>query len=327
MNKKILISLGSLLTTAIVAPVFVSSCSSEQPVKNNLNITAKQNPVITNEDILVLEGKDNLAQQLTVLGKLFQGEGLTFQNQSNFSISIDKIKKIVTLTAKEGFNFNNKNELSSSPYTIVEPEPPLVLKNLIITPKAKIDPLSNNEISILEGTDIILQFPILQKIFEGKDFKISNYTNFGFTVNREKRNITLTGKNGYKIDGKDSLESTTYTIIIEALNITPIPSVSMNVLNITFLEFPLAPEQDSIFVQQLKVLQQLFNGITSQNIKYFTFTVQKINNNTNKCFLTANYGYVFGSQVNGGKETIEVTFTTTTFIQINELSDIKGKHE
>ncbi|MGL5357801.1 MAG: hypothetical protein ACRC9U_01925 [Metamycoplasmataceae bacterium] len=300
MNKKLLISLSSLSMTTIALPILATvSCSTEAPKDIDLKITAKVNPQLVDADITVLEGK-NWAQQLTVLGKLFTGEDLTFQNQANFQIVVNKSQKTVTLKADKNYKIDGKTELLSNVYSIIkEPE---TFKNLVITSKSAPATLTNADIKLLQGKDIILQFPLLQKLFEGPDFKISNYTDFSFLVDIEKKVITLMGENGFKIDGKDSLESNAFNLTLDALNISPKNNPVISQLRSDAIHATLTEINKPAFVLNF---QFLFNGITTSTFDNLTFTVSK----DNVVILTANEGYVFGTQVNGGTKTVQVKYT------------------
>ncbi|MGL5522022.1 MAG: hypothetical protein ACRDAW_01975 [Metamycoplasmataceae bacterium] len=185
-------------------------------------------------------------------------------------------------------------------YSIIrEPE---TFKNLVITPKPAPATFTNAEITLLQGKDIILQFPLLQRLFEGKDFKISNYTDFSFLVDKDKKVISLIGENGFKIDGKDSLESNVFNLTLDVLNISPKVNPVISQLRSDAIHAPLTEINKPAFVLNF---QFLFNGITTSTFDNLTFTVSK----DNVVILTANEGYVFGTQVNGGTKTVQVKYT------------------
>ncbi|MGL5357869.1 MAG: hypothetical protein ACRC9U_02265 [Metamycoplasmataceae bacterium] len=84
--------------------------------KNNLIIIAKQSAGGLNIwEVEDLE-KQQSSQQLNALKKLFDGADLIAENQANFTVSVNKTTRIVTLTAKENYTINNQASLNSNEY-------------------------------------------------------------------------------------------------------------------------------------------------------------------------------------------------------------------
>ncbi|MGL4183599.1 MAG: hypothetical protein ACRCRP_00505 [Metamycoplasmataceae bacterium] len=416
MNKKLLISLGSLLSVAIVTPILATvSCSSETSTKTNLIITIKKDPVLTSADISILEA-DNLSDKLIPLQKLFDGQGLIAENLDKFTISIDKEKSVVTLTAKDNYTIDDKTTLISNTYTINDTN----LIDLKITINNVAQKLTANEASDLKGTDITKQLIVLKKLFNGiNDTNQNNFTvsisndnvvtltakadytfggkpslsalpfsietapvdkNLNITAKSAKTDltgielmdvvgqdaakqltiltklfdgvdsgnqvnftttigsgnvVTLTAKNGYKFNGKDSLNSTPYNINVININIVANPATKLNKTQEILLMLPSSQE---ISLSQRSVVSKLFTGITEINFNYFTFSVKD-----KVVTLNAKTGFVFGTDVSTGKDTlvappytIEVTpptndvnlnisiITPTENITTQDINNLKG---
>ncbi|MGL5521802.1 MAG: hypothetical protein ACRDAW_00840 [Metamycoplasmataceae bacterium] len=292
MNKKLLFSFGSLFSLTVISPLlFTVSCINQIPSSStNLIITVKQPPQLTTDEIAFLEGND-FPNQLIILKKLFDGKDLTSENQTNFSIAINKETKVVTLTAKTGYKINDKDTLENT-YT-TEAIPP-TNKNLIITVKQP-PQLTTDEIALLEGNDLPNQLIVLKKLFDGNDLTSENQTNFSVSIDKNKTMVTLTAKTGYKINDKDTLENTyTTTTISQNLNIT------VNTVVQKLAAYEVESMKGTNPATQLAILKRLFNGITAENQNNFKVTTS----DKNVVTLTANNGFTFL-----GKQTIETTFT------------------
>ncbi|MGL5521805.1 MAG: hypothetical protein ACRDAW_00855 [Metamycoplasmataceae bacterium] len=325
MTKKTLISLGFLSIIAITSPIIVAiSCSSEAPIKDELKITAKTSPKIIKPDISILEGKDP-SVQLPILKKLFDGTDLTSENQNKFSISIDKNKKIVTLTSKPGYTINGKDSIASNTYTIETIAP---TNNLIITTILTAATLKLSEVTDLQGTNAVKQFPILKKLFDGKDLNTQNQSHFTVSVNTNTKIVTLTAAEGYTISGKTSLSSTAYKL--EAINPT-------NNLTITAIAKPgiitgteITTLQGSISDAQLTTLKKLFEGkdLTPQNQANFSILVDSAKN---IIILTAKDGYAINNKgsLNSNIYTFNLTIAalpTAADLNIIEVADLEKQN-
>ncbi|MGL5519861.1 MAG: hypothetical protein ACRDBR_00310 [Metamycoplasmataceae bacterium] len=314
MNKKLLISLGFLSTISITVPILatVSCASTDTPVDNKyLIIIARQDPKILGSDIDALKGSD-LPAQLTALQKLFGGPGLTLTNQVNFRIAINEDQKIVTLTAINGFTINGKSVLESNKYII---EPVVEIIDLTITPT--IDPkLTDAEVAILKAADDNAKWPVLQKLFTGKDFVSANQDKFTATFDEAKLTVTLTAKTGFTIGGKQSL-SNTFTIdnnpvIPTDLKITVKSNVTLSVIQFENLVSGTDAEKQA-------VLGLLFDPITADNYQKFTFTVKELT-----VTLIAKPGSIFGtSQTLSNTFTVNTPPVTPTDLKITAKSNVK----
>ncbi|MGL5438155.1 MAG: hypothetical protein ACRDA7_00220 [Metamycoplasmataceae bacterium] len=296
MNKKLLISLGFLSTISIVAPILVTvSCANDKPVDiKNLIITAKQNPKLLESDIAALKGTD-FPDQLTALQKLFDGSDLSSNNQNNFSVIIDEAQMIVFLRAKKGFTINGKSVLDSNKYSI-ESTIETINLNIIAIKDAK---LTDAEIAILKTSDTNAKWPVLKKLFGGKDFVIENQDKFTVTFDETKVTVTLTAKKGFVIGGQPKL-SNTFTIdnnpvIPTDLKITAKSNVILSVLQFENLVSGTDSEKEA-------VLGLLFDPITPDNYKKFTFIIIDLT-----ITLTANQEFIFGTN-----KTLSNTFKINT---------------
>ncbi|MGL5522014.1 MAG: hypothetical protein ACRDAW_01935 [Metamycoplasmataceae bacterium] len=295
MNKKLLISLGSLSTIFVIAPILTTvSCSSDAPINGEyLIIIPRKDPKILRSDISILRGTD-LPAQLIALNKLFGGSGLTEVNQENFKIKVNESRMIVTLTANVGFTFNGKSTLDSNKYTIGQVGE---VTNLSITPITGAK-LTDAEVTILKGTDINAKWPVLQKLFNGTDFVVANQDKFTVSINEGKLTVTLTAKQGFTINGKQTL-SNTFTIDTAPpavdLNIKPKENVKLSVTQFEQLVSGTDPQKEA-------VLGLLFHPITADNYKNFTSVVTDFT-----VTLTAKTGFTFS-----GNQTLSNTFTVDT---------------
>ncbi|MGL5438327.1 MAG: hypothetical protein ACRDA7_01180 [Metamycoplasmataceae bacterium] len=325
MNKKTLISLGFLSIVAIASSALVTiSCSSEESVKVDLKITAKTSPKLIESDISTLEGSD-FSAQLPILKKLFEGADLTAENQNKFTVSIDKGKKIVTLTAKSTYTINGKNSIPSNAYTIESIVP---TNNLIITALKTQATLKLSEVTELQGTDHTKQLVVLKKLFEGQDLTDKNQANFSIEVNTTSNIVTLTAKEGYTISGKTSLSSTAYKL--EAINPT-------NNLIITAIKTPIIITGDEIKTlqgtandAQLVVLKKLFEGkdLTQQNLARFSISIDMAKNIVT---LTAKEGYAINNKgtLNSNTFTLNLAITaskTVANLKITEVEDLEKQN-
>ncbi|MGL5357863.1 MAG: hypothetical protein ACRC9U_02235 [Metamycoplasmataceae bacterium] len=334
MNKKLLISLSSLSTIAIVAPVLaITSCAGETPVEaTNLIITAKTNPVLTNEDVALLEATDDAdnTKKWTTLGKLFEGAGFVPDNKAKFTTSINKTDNIVTLTAIKGYTIDGKEKVGSNKYTIgTEP----VVTDLEITAKAN-PVLTNEDITLLEAADDAdntKKWTTLGKLFDGAGFVPDNKAKFTTSINKTENVVTLKANKGFTINNKDSLNSNKYTIepVVEGTNleITAIASVKLTNADIVILEAADANAKWDVFAK-------LFTGkdFVSANINSkFTAT---FNRSKLEVTLTAAKGFVIGGQqtlsntftVDGSIIPIDLTITALDNPKLTEadIADLKG---
>ncbi|MGL5438335.1 MAG: hypothetical protein ACRDA7_01220 [Metamycoplasmataceae bacterium] len=295
MNKKLLISLSSLATIAIVAPVLViTSCSGETPATVNLTITAKTDPKLTEANITALEGSE-LPAQLTALQKLFDGKDLSSANQDKFTVSIDKDKKTVTLTPKSGYTIDGKNTLTSNPYTL-DTNP--TITDLKITAKTAPE-ITQEDVTTLEGNDLPTQLIVLNKLFSGDGLTSDNQNNFKVSVDKTKEIVTLTANSDFTINGEKTLNSNKYKILptVEAENliITAIANVVLTNAEVTILEGTDANAKWTIYAK-------LFGG---------------------KDFLSENIGNKFN--VTFSKSDLEVTLTATIGFTIGGNPSLSNK--
>ncbi|MGL4183600.1 MAG: hypothetical protein ACRCRP_00510 [Metamycoplasmataceae bacterium] len=283
MNKKLLLSLGSLSTIITLVPTLATvSCSSETSTKTNLSIAIKKDPILTSTDILILEA-NNVSNKLIPLQKLFNGQDLIAENLDKFTISIDKGKSVVTLTAKDNYTIDGKTTLISNTYTINDTN----LIDLKITINNVAQKLTANEASDLKGTDTTKQLIVLKKLFNG--INDTNQNNFTVSINNDNV-VTLNAKADYTFGGKPSLSALPFSIetapVDKNLNIT----AKLGTIDLTGIELIDVVGQDA--AKQLTILAKLFDGVNSGNQVNFTTTIGSGNIIT----LTAKNGYKFNGQ-------------------------------
>ncbi|MGL5357799.1 MAG: hypothetical protein ACRC9U_01915 [Metamycoplasmataceae bacterium] len=294
MNKKLLISLGSLSTIAVVAPILATvSCASDAPVDvKDLTITAKADPKLTAADVTALEGT-NATAQWDPLAKLFEGKDFVSANQANFTVSIDTKEMLVTLTAKTGFTIGGKDKLVSNKYTVEETTP---AKDLTITVIEKAVELTGVQIMNLTGADAAAKLTSLKLLFNGTDLTNENLANFKVSVDSSKNIVTLEANQGFTIGGQAKLDSKAYTVKNTNINATKKAAADVTQGDIDALTAT-TPN----LVAQLTALTKLFDGITKDNQTYFTITV----NTTDKTVtLNALQGFVFGANANATETTL-----------------------
>ncbi|MGL5521909.1 MAG: hypothetical protein ACRDAW_01400 [Metamycoplasmataceae bacterium] len=289
MNKKLLISLSSLATIAIVAPVLViTSCSGETPIIVNLNITAKINPNVTETDITTLEGND-LPAQLIALQKLFDGSDLNAENQTKFSILVNKGQRVVTLTAKTGYTINGGSALASNEYTIGTAP---TVTDLKITAKAN-PKITKEDVTTLKGTNLPAQLIALKKLFDGPGLTSENQANFKVAVDETKEIVTLNANTGFTINDKSSFDSNKYTIepTVENINL----EITAITTSVSLTEAEVANLEGQNNNNKLTVLKRLFSGtgLTPANLANFDVTVDKTSTTVT---LTAKPGFTIGGQ-------------------------------
>ncbi|MGL5522025.1 MAG: hypothetical protein ACRDAW_01990 [Metamycoplasmataceae bacterium] len=292
MNKKLLISLSTLSTIAMVAPVLIiTSCAENTVVEvKDLTITATATPKLTQQDITALKGTE-LPAQFAALQKLFGGPGLTQDNQANFKVSVNETNQIVTLTANTGFTINTKPLFASNKYIVEETTPPVETTNLVIS--AKLSPtLTIAEENTLKGsgsnTD---KWSILEKFFGGTGFVPANQDKFTVAVGGDKK-VTLNAISGYTINNAKTFVSNAYTI-----STTPPPAVTeLKITAITTSATLTATEVTALTgsdaTAKFNSLKKLFQGndLTETNLSKFKVAV---NTSTRIVTLTAEANYTF----------------------------------
>ncbi|MGL4183601.1 MAG: hypothetical protein ACRCRP_00515 [Metamycoplasmataceae bacterium] len=290
MNKKILISLGSLSTIAVVAPILATiSCSNtEQVSKIDLNIIPKTQQKLSEQEVIYLKGNDP-SKYILVLQKLF--DGIINENLNKFTFIVSNTN-IVTLKANQGYLINNKETIVSPAFIIENPNPPITDINLDIKANSNVS-LTGIELFDLQEGEISKKILILQKLFTG--ISNTNYNNFTFVISGNANNkIFLIAKNGYKINKQETLENN-FTLKNIPLNI----KLQVHLVTITRDEENILREQSSPSnaSQQLAVLQKLFNGITNENYKYVSYYIDSVTD-LKITHLNTKPGFVFGTDPN-----------------------------
>ncbi|MGL4183603.1 MAG: hypothetical protein ACRCRP_00525 [Metamycoplasmataceae bacterium] len=291
MNKKLLISLGSLSTIAVVAPILATvSCASDAPVKVvDLVITAKENPTITAADVKTLETAGAITtEKWNVLDKLFAGAGFISGNKEKFDASINTTDAIVTLTAKTGYTLNGKGTFASAKYTVA---PEITEVNLDIKVKASpATELTGIQVFNLTSTNTNPKISDLSQLFDGID--TNNIDKFTVLVNLDdltKSTVTLTPVEGYLIGGAKTLVSPAFNVKTSYLNIT---KTTTKPLNITQVDEDALAATTPDAAAQLTALNKLFTGVTTGNQNKFTITVDKT---AKTVTLTMLPGFAFGT--------------------------------
>ncbi|MGL5357857.1 MAG: hypothetical protein ACRC9U_02205, partial [Metamycoplasmataceae bacterium] len=163
------------------------------------------------------------------------------------------------------------------------------VKDLIITAKTT-SKLTKDDIAALKGANNSAQLAALNKLFGGSGLTLANQDKFTISVDESKKIVTLTAKSGYTINGQNTLESKPYTDDVTPptdtdLKITAKPSPKLTTAQETQLETGNDTQKET-------VLGLLFDPITTENYKNFTFEVNK---GTKIVTLTARKGFIFGN--------------------------------
>ncbi|MGL5522023.1 MAG: hypothetical protein ACRDAW_01980 [Metamycoplasmataceae bacterium] len=306
MNKKLLISLGTLSVVTTSLPILATiSCSSEEAPKGdliNLNIIPKiSGQKITEQQVIYLKGKDPKTQ-LPVLQKLF--DGIITENQNKFTFVVSNTN-VVTLTAIKDYIFiNGKPTIASPAFTIEKPPTPPADVNLAITANSSNIELTGLEIVDLEGADANKQLVILNKLFTGINATNKNNFTIIFSTNN---NVFLIAKPGFTFSGKETLNKN-YSLKITAINIT----VRQAFPNITIKEADVLKEETSASnaAKQAEILSRGFVGIDTTNINYLN--IEWVSYAT-QVILTTKPGFVFGTDPNS-----KVTRITTVYNLIKQ---------
>ncbi|MGL5522041.1 MAG: hypothetical protein ACRDAW_02115 [Metamycoplasmataceae bacterium] len=310
MNKKILLSIGTLTAISMAVPLLTTiSCSkSNDSNTTDLTITAKTQPRLTPEDVVVLKGTDH-PSQLIVLNKLFGGVDLNPSNQQNFGILINTNKRIVILVANKGFTINKKLSLDSTPYILL----PSAIVDLGIKANEK-QTLTQKEVDELKSADISKQLPVLQKLFSG--ITRENQNNFKVEISASNV-VSLTANKGFSFGGAQTIAAPAFEI--------ELPPVEKN-LNITAITpaASLTKEEESILngtnaTMQLNVLLKLFKGSDLTSANQVNFSVS-INTNQRIVTLTGKNDYTIS-----GKPTLDsLPYTLIPTDVVLNISQIKS---
>ncbi|MGL5590663.1 MAG: hypothetical protein ACRDCH_01125 [Metamycoplasmataceae bacterium] len=173
----------------------------------NMEITAKTNPVVRQDDI---EGEKY--KTLATLEKLF--DGISASDLDNLTVTIEgpvADNYAITLTAKDGYAINGERTLKSTSFA-------LLAVDMEITAKT----LTSDEIKAIDvDNDAFKSYATLQKLFVFDTAIITQellnravvVTMTPMTGN-QPRIVTLTANNGYAINGMSSLNSNEFIIPI-----------------------------------------------------------------------------------------------------------------
>ncbi|MGL5357860.1 MAG: hypothetical protein ACRC9U_02220 [Metamycoplasmataceae bacterium] len=269
----------------------------------DLNITVIANAKLTDNDVTALEGSNSDAKW-AALEKLFGGTDFTSTNQSKFTVTFDKSKSTVTLTAVTGYTIGGNKSLSNT-FTIDNSTAPT---NLTITVIADAK-LTEAEATALGGQDSTPKWAALKKLFSGSDFIPENEDKkFTISIDINNKKVTLTAKSGFVIAGTQSL-SNTFVIdnstAITELKITPRSGGAILLRPNDIVELG---ENNS---RRLVVLQKLFEGadLVIGNVDKFTV---EIPSEKFAIVLTAKPNYKFS-----GGTTIEKNYRLDQTINVN----------
>ncbi|MGL5522020.1 MAG: hypothetical protein ACRDAW_01965 [Metamycoplasmataceae bacterium] len=304
MNKKLLLSLGSLSTLAVVAPILATvSCASEAPVDaTNLIITAKTSPVLTTEEETTLKGTGTNTDKWAVLAKLFTGAGFVETNKDKFTVAVGTDNK-VTLTAIKGYKINGGETVVSNAYTIGTTPPATTdLDIKALGAAATVTQAQLNNLNSATETD---KLAALKLFFDGKDLTEANFPNFTVEIDFAGAVIKLTASKDFTIGTKTEVNSSTFTVSDKNLNfaVTTTATPSLTAAENTALVTPTSAN----LADQKTGLAKLFTGITDANWNFFTFTV---NDTAKTVTLTAKKGFVIGA-ANTATDTTLVSKTFT----------------
>ncbi|MGL5522097.1 MAG: hypothetical protein ACRDAW_02405 [Metamycoplasmataceae bacterium] len=238
---------------------------------------------------------------ILILQKLF--DGIDSSNLDNFTYSFDSVSKIVTLTAKPGYEFNNSTgSLNSNEIPFIKVINISQKQGTISIPLTElVDPLSNDT---------------LMKAFDG--IIAPDYASqFTATWVEKTGIITLKAQPGFVFENKmETITSNQITTSFTPLNIT----VKSTVVKILESDFNAAPT--------LSVLQSIFNEIT--NIDVFETYIW----NTDRTItLTLKKGYVFETPtvpnspnvLTSNPVIVQLNIKANTTVQEISITDLNAK--
>ncbi|MGL5590468.1 MAG: hypothetical protein ACRDCH_00115, partial [Metamycoplasmataceae bacterium] len=200
------LALGIMSAGGILVPLaVVASCGTTEK-DEDIQVTVKTNPVMTQEDI----NGDNY-KSLATLEKLFIG--VTASNVNNFTVTLDPIgnEYVITLRAKDGYTIDGKKTLTSEKFTIPSIDIDITTKTL--NPgDIKPEDVENNAFK---------SYATLQKLFSFDTTVITEeLLNKAVTITMtpmsgsQPRIVKLTANPGYSINGSSSLDSNSFVILI-----------------------------------------------------------------------------------------------------------------
>ncbi|MGL5732557.1 MAG: hypothetical protein ACRCXE_00580, partial [Metamycoplasmataceae bacterium] len=272
------ISLGVMATGGIVVPiVVVASCNSSSSSDINYDITRKSNPQLTRFDI------DNF-RELSTLEKIFNG--LTEDNLKNITVSIKPIGNMytITLTAKEGYSIGGNKSLDSERITLEVVSLPITDKTEIPEVIARTE-VTGYKLQTIETLSLLFNLGDLtqEQIDESITVALVQVTR-----SSENYKVTLTARDGFTINGEQSLSSGTFSVEIVDLIIQKISTV------------PTGIKPSDIEANKFKTfefLSLLFEGVDFNEASLNNMNIIKIESGANcEIKLTPKQGFT----INGG---------------------------
>ncbi|MGL5438324.1 MAG: hypothetical protein ACRDA7_01165 [Metamycoplasmataceae bacterium] len=241
-----------------------------------LSIKAKPGPInVTQADINNMVGSSNTADKVGALSKLFDGINnnnlLTFDAQSTAATEI-------TLTARDGYAFgsiNTKSIKATFAITTI----------LGITPKQGINDITLEILNDIFSSVTTVQQKVfgLSHLFNG--VTTANFDNFEIVHNSSMNQITLTVKPGSLFDNAGTTTISSLYKYIRILDIT----AKQGIINISNVDVHALFLADTAFVTRLRILNDLFDTVTLNNIN--NFKVERTS--VNQISLRANPGWSF----------------------------------
>ncbi|MDK2819353.1 MAG: hypothetical protein KFW07_00805, partial [Mycoplasmataceae bacterium] len=308
--KKTLLTLGSISTLGILPIALFVSCGTEnKPV--DLKITIPTNRAVTQKNIddaveVLMTESSTPKLKLEALQSIF--EGITSDNIVNFEYlpkrKEESVEASIRLTSKSNFIFGSENMLFSK-VVVIDAGMSVDLKITAIPTSQSVIDAAITVLLISDMTEIG-KVEYLNTVFNG--VTADNFKNFTYeaiaTNGAVAGKVTLTAKEGFTFGSSNTLVSEVISSKPTVdLKITTIPT-SQNNINTEIYILSNLTLSDAF---KISSLSELFNGVTADNFKNFTYEAIATNGAVaGKITLTAKEGFTFGSSNTLVSEVIEI---------------------
>ncbi|MGL5522060.1 MAG: hypothetical protein ACRDAW_02220 [Metamycoplasmataceae bacterium] len=322
-KNKIIFLLFSVLALTTGVILTVVSCTSENVIKDEKELTIKKsvNSIELSQsefDILKPKSKNGVVteQVKTILDKIFFGIDST--NISKILFNLNETETKIIITPIESYYFEGKLNILNVLYTVKTDIKDI---NINVSIKEITEKIQEKDIQNILGSIIVDKISSLNKLFTGIDHANINFFDIEKINdnNNKPSNIKLIANKGYIFNNTSaSLTSNKFTIdsgvlppIVEnkKLNITAKKAVEG--IALTEPDLRAIYKGDTSDEEKLSILTKVFDGIDLNNIKHIKsdYVATK-----NQIFLTTAFGYSFSD---GSTRLDSVVFPEAQKVLIN----------
>ncbi|MGL5438260.1 MAG: hypothetical protein ACRDA7_00815 [Metamycoplasmataceae bacterium] len=260
----------------------------------DLGITPKPSALMTGQHLIDLEGSD-VSKKLIALNILFNG--VNTNNINNFTISLEA-NNIVKLKANDKYSFDGNDFINSNPYRVNKVLISLTPVDITLTE------LEHKTITAATtDTNKSAQLAIITKLFS--NMSSLYFDRFTYSVDVDKRVVTLTAKPGFAFGAPGTAGTPTITSLPYKLDND---SIYLNIAPKTIPSDGFTGSDGDILRgtgDKVMTLNKFFSGVTVDNIKNFDYQIIEDNNgsqlSTGKITLTAKGSFLFGTETNNSK--------------------------